>query len=155
MYDPIIFEGEGVNWPRLEDPKIKSHVVDIALEIVNKIRIALAIGEGKLNNLPEGVIQDSKMCVIARALSNGWSADVSYGEICLATTDPEVSLDETQAALEKLGFEEITRYGGALGRQTVEFRTPTALSMVAKAFDEGLLPEYSIVEDDDYDDEDE
>lgn len=50
---------------------------NILLEQVNRIRMALAIGEGKITELPKGIIGHPQQCVLARALSNGWTAHVS------------------------------------------------------------------------------
>ena len=58
----------------------------VILEDVNKIRIALGIGEGKLPELPAGIKGDPRMCVLAKALSNGWEIEV---ESELRFTHPE------------------------------------------------------------------
>lgn len=81
----------------------------ILLEQVNRIRLALAVGEGKLEQLPKGRKGDPHMCVLARALSNGWKAgwkaDVSNDEICLCNYHlSSEGLDRSVEALCNVGF---------------------------------------------------
>jgi hypothetical protein len=49
----------------------------IVLDQINDIRAAMLIGEGKLDALPQAAPGSPEMCVLARALSNGWVASVT------------------------------------------------------------------------------
>lgn len=81
-------------------------LVSRALKQVNDIRIALAIGEGKIPRLPKGVPSDSKQCVLARALSNGWTATVA-GVVTLKHPKEGVDWTATRDTLELLGFQHV------------------------------------------------
>jgi hypothetical protein len=59
------------------------------LQDVNFIRTALLMGEGKLETLPAGDPNDPEHCVLANALSNGWSPYVD-GDLVLAHSAGEV-----------------------------------------------------------------
>jgi hypothetical protein len=50
--------------------------LDKVLEDVNKIRLAIGIGEGNLADLPSGIRRNPSQCVLARALSNGWEVNI-------------------------------------------------------------------------------
>lgn len=60
----------------LTDEAEHEYLKQIVLGDANAIRHALAIGEGLLPELPKGKIGDNRLCVLARALSNGWEPDV-------------------------------------------------------------------------------
>ena len=70
------------------------------LEQVNEIRQALAIGEGKLPELPKGVPGFPEQCVLARALSNGWKAAVTGPVVYFR--NPKLSIKELEKAGETL-----------------------------------------------------
>jgi hypothetical protein len=86
------------------DPKL---VLPIALADANEIRRALAIGEGKLEKLPVATIGANDDCVLARALSNGWSATVSSGETTIGHLADDITFVQVKLALQtlkQLGF---------------------------------------------------
>lgn len=108
-----------------------------SLEQANMIRIALAIGEGKLDALPKGKPGDPAQCVIAKALSNGWEACVDNDQIELSHDGEEtVDLIAAAEALTSLGFEEVKGFGGS-----ISFNTTTAMHEVISLFDDGKLPD--------------
>jgi hypothetical protein len=61
----------------------KSLLLPLVLMEVNEIRLALAIGEGKLPELPKSIRANPEQCVLARALSNGWSASITRDQMTL------------------------------------------------------------------------
>lgn len=117
------------------------------LEQVNQIRQALAIGEGKLPELPKGVPGNSSQCVLARALSNGWKARVEPLDIRLSYDGlEEEGYKKATAALVHLGFD--ARYYGGNDddpRELVIYST-TEMRKLVEDFDEELIPEL-ILED--------
>lgn len=122
--------------------------VDIpkALEEVNKIRMALAIGEGKIEALPKGKPERPDQCVLARALSNGWEAAVYPLEAVYLTNNDEsydVDFDKCAESLKQLGFKSVYFW---LNSRQVEFAPTSAMNALAIAFDKKLLPDL-ILED--------
>lgn len=73
-----------------------------ALDDVNFIRLALVIGEGKLETFPAGKDGDPLLCVLARALSNGWQAFADYDAIQIGHEYPLPPNFSVELALEKL-----------------------------------------------------
>lgn len=81
------------------------------LETANKIRLAIGIGEGKIEQLPKGKIGDTTQCVLARALSNGWKAEVESDNIqlrCPVKLRNKFDFDAGATALRQLGFKEVS-----------------------------------------------
>lgn len=92
------------------DPR---YAIPKALNDANSIRLALAIGDGVLPELPPGKIGDNQECVLARALSNGWKATISAGSSALFHPSEGKTLADIRKsvdALEQLGFEGITHW---------------------------------------------
>lgn len=86
------------------DPRL---VIPVALADANEIRRALAIGEGKLEELPPAVIGNSDDCVLARALSNGWHASVGSSETTISHRADGITYTAVKLAvttLKQLGF---------------------------------------------------
>jgi hypothetical protein len=83
-----------------EDPRL---VLPFALADANDIRRALAIGEGKLDELPVAILGNSEDCVLARALSNGWDATVSSSDTSLSHPLEGMTLDKIRLAVQTLG----------------------------------------------------
>jgi hypothetical protein len=89
-------------------------IIGIALEDANSIRRALAIGEGILPELPKGIPGNEQMCVLAKALSNGWAPFVDaeeasvYHEIDsqreLARHEMDVQCANAAEALKQMGY---------------------------------------------------
>ena len=125
------------------------------LEDVNKIRRALAVGEGKLvllSELPRGVPRDGQECVLARALSGAWS--------CEADTDGLVfyigaftfgaftlNIERVSEALIEAGFtvDSWSCYcgkcaGASCGGGEIYMITPNHFADFIEAFDAGRLP---------------
>jgi len=77
------------------------------LEDVNKIRVALGIGQGNLPELPKGIKGEPEMCVLAKALSNGWNVEVDGG---ITLTHPDAfdkpfDWEKAVKVLTDLGFD--------------------------------------------------
>lgn len=145
----------------------------IILNDVNKIRLAVGIGEGKLKELPEGIPEDAEQCVLANALSNGWEAEVDSAIRLKHIDHFETEEDEliiwerTVNALNKRGFNaflEDNSYHDDCNamncwcnedRAIVINTTPLMRTLITE-FDRGLLPSL-ILEDvrSDYIDDDE
>lgn len=104
------------------------------LDQVNKIRMALAIGEGKLQELPKGKQSSSVQCVLARALSNGWKARVSsHIQITHSLPLPEnVNLEKVAQTLRGYGFKGVEIIDGSCyTRFSRHFRKPAGVSFRA------------------------
>lgn len=88
------------------EPKMFPVNFKLLLDQVNKIRLALAIGEGKLEKLPPGKMHELTQCVLARALSNGWVAEVDPERIRFSIPGKEFEIDweEIGRSLSRLGF---------------------------------------------------
>jgi hypothetical protein len=79
--------------------------LNLLLNQINSIREALAIGEGKLDELPKGEPGAAHHCVIAKALSNGWEAEVSdYIVLLHENRDDAIDFKALAKALRKRGF---------------------------------------------------
>lgn len=76
---------------------------------INAIRRALAIGEKKLDRLPKGKISNTDECVLARALSNGWKAQVGTSSTRLIHPVEGVDWEAAREALATLGFQAVVR----------------------------------------------
>lgn len=111
------------------------------LQQVNSIRIALAIGEKKLDRLPKGIIGSPQMCVLARALSNGWYPSVG-GVIVLSHPIEGIDWDGAKQALVSLGFERVricrasSQYFHKPTKSLV-FRTTAEMGALISRFDDG------------------
>lgn len=116
----------------------------IALEQVNFIREAMAIGEGKLPKLPRGISGDPKHCVLARALSNGWVATASPNRVKLYHGDGGVEVDFKVIAetLKQRGFRKVN-YNS---RGEVSFQPPQAMTQLMDMFDNNMLPSLEMTE---------
>lgn len=116
-------------------------LVGTALDQVNAIRIALAIGEGKIPALPQGVPGNADHCVIAKALSNGWKAYVDNNSIELIhSIDSTIEKAKIRNALAESGFIILAMYSDD-NEIYIVIKTTTALDLMIRAFDEQLLPE--------------
>ena len=103
-----------MNSPVSEGATTTLHDLGVVLNDVNKIRLAVGIGEGKLPELPKGIKGDPRQCVLAKALSNGWNVEVD-GNICLRHTDDFVkpfNWERATDTLRELGFRTELYYDG-------------------------------------------
>lgn len=118
------------------DPDDREGWKGTVLDIVNNMRMAMAIGEGKLPELPKGLVGNPNQCVLARALSADWNVQVDGCYIEL--WPPEVSMvKRTHSALERMGFSVMTdEYD-----ERVEIKTPDILADFIDTFDEQGFPE--------------
>lgn len=110
----------------------------ILLDQVNRIRMALAIGEGKLEELPKGIIAESDQCVLARALSNGWQANVTAAciELTHSNINGAIDMEKVAVSLKTLGFKgAVTKYQGG-----VEFEPSLTMRNFIVRFDKGDFP---------------
>jgi hypothetical protein len=138
-----------MNAPVSEGATTSLYDLGIVLNDVNKIRLAVGIGEGKLPELPKGIKGDPQQCVLARALSNGWHVEVDSSIYLSHPTAFENSFDwqKAEKVLNELGFEaywEDGRYESLDGwvedeSQLVIELTPQMEQLVAD-FDSGLIP---------------
>jgi hypothetical protein len=117
----------------------------VVLEQVNIVRTALAIGEGKLPKLPQGIPGDPQHCVLAAALSNGWVPNVGEEEITLRHPTEGIDWSALKDALESYGFQGVLlgsagRPSRPLKNRSISFDTPAAMSQLIRSFDEGDLP---------------
>ena len=122
------------SYPRPTTAEDRTQLVADSLEVVNAVRLALAIGEGKLPALPRGVLRDPEQCVLARALSNGWSAMINCGVIALRNANADA--DAAADALRTLGFQVCDVY-----EDVVEVMLPQVLAALVTEFDFEKLPE--------------
>lgn len=119
-----------------------------ALEEVNAIRVACLIGEGKLESLPPGIRQDPKMCVLARALSNGWDSTIE-GEGMTITYIGENSeqistrLPQMVETLEQLGFT-VSDYDAYPPAPTITIKNTWVTETFIQLFDQGYYPELAV-----------
>lgn len=124
-----------------------------ALEIVNKIRTVLLIGEGKLESLPMGYLRDAHSCVLALALSNGWRSQVGEYIYLVHAPDGSVNFNMLRVALEERGFrgvshltqetgwnDELEQYNPPGEVCGVKFNCPTVLEQFFTKFDSGQYP---------------
>ena len=132
----------------------------VVLNDVNKIRLAVGIGEGKLPELPKGIKGDPQQCVLARALSNGWDVEVDnvislrHGK----TFEKPFDWTKTNKTLNDLGFKSNLYYDGeeyddylnmygeddeAMYDDLYEIAIPLTpeMSTLISEFDEGLIPQ--------------
>jgi hypothetical protein len=140
-------------------------IIPFVLGDVNAIRISLLIGEGKLEQLPPGVMRDSHQCVLARALSNGWTANVGEEVVLRHPWSPDASQPDFVAcckALQDRGFDaEVTydevetynesteEYEYTHGEITgIELKSTRAMCQLITWFDGGFLPELILGYDD-------
>jgi hypothetical protein len=130
---------------KVTDRKVlEETVLPKALEQVNSIRTALAIGDGALKELPKGSIGEAHHCVLARALSNGWKAGVYPGEE-IYFEHPGLGYDDFRRAAETL--EVLGLSVESFGESWVCVEPTLEMSQLAWAFDDGLIPEL-VLEDD-------
>ena len=132
------------------DSRLTLNDLGIILNDVNKIRLALGIGEGKLPELPKGIRQSESQCVLARALSNGWEVRVD-DQITLSHPSQLTNFDWEKAAstLENLGFDchfVDDSYYDDFYEETVEdkwivIETTDQMKILIEDFDKGLLPD--------------
>lgn len=112
---------------------------------VNAIRTALAIGEGSLDELPQGVPKDSEHCTLARALSNSWRCEMHGWAFTLSNADPKASIPKTVEILEQLGFvvedesEDADSYDHT--DPYVVVRSTRAMTLFARLYDRNAFPE--------------
>lgn len=113
--------------------------IPVVLNQVNKIRIALAIGEGLLQELPQGIPREPTMCVIARALSNGWKATVA-DEITMTNDKLNDSFDWDTAVdtLQRFGFD--AHKESYERRCAIEIKVTPEMCELMEFFDNGSLP---------------
>lgn len=118
----------------------------ILLDQTNRIRQALAIGEGILPELPKGIIGNGQQCVLARALSNGWTTSVDSSEIVFRHKKLKVAdFQRCAHALRQLGF--IAEYlapdndASAYREHIISMRPTKTMSNFILRFDEGDFPE--------------
>ena len=124
----------------------KNLLLPYVLAEVNDIRLAMAIGEGKLEALPKGVIEDTHQCVLARALSNGWTAVVDGVGITLhLEPDPDVPADigAVVITLSQLGYDARAQY------RSVFIAHTKCTGRLVEWFDQGFFPDL-ILRDEDY-----
>jgi hypothetical protein len=136
-----------------------AELVPEALEKVNEIRIALAIGEGKLPELPKGQPGEAEHCVIAKALSNGWVPSVNEDEITLRHPwDENFNWEAAVEALIAMGIKPLDYDNMDWGQEVVPkqflastirkgrkivivFQTPIVLAELISRFDREELPQ--------------
>jgi hypothetical protein len=113
-------------------------VVRYALEQVNLVRAALAIGEGKLEKLPPGIPGHPEFCVLARALSNGWVPCVS-GRVRLKHRREEgINIHAAKEALISFGFKHV-KCRVNKNSVSIEFSPPEAMEQLISRFDDESL----------------
>lgn len=117
------------------------------LDQVNSVRVALGIGEGKLEEFPKGDPGDATMCVLARALSNGWEPEVDNSYIFLSHWPAnEINFKKIATALRRRGFEEValTDYGSVTEDSEyangIRFKTPQLWAKLITEFDTERIP---------------
>lgn len=116
----------------------------ILLDQVNNIRMALAIGEGKLEELPRGFPKHDEQCVLARALSNGWKAAVSDTIKLSNTKITREQHDACVKALKSLGFrvvDECHARNGRLRIQLIAIEPSRTMANFIERFDDGDFPD--------------
>lgn len=111
----------------------------LLLDQVNRVRIALAIGEGKLEALPPGRVGHAEQCVLARALSNGWQVEVSNE---IAFQHPTADLDSAVGALRSAGFDAVH----LIHSNVISMKLTKTMSNFINRFDEEQFPDL-ILED--------
>jgi len=130
---------------RLSEIKASDYPVNlgILLDQVNKIRGALAIGEGKLEQLPKGIQLDFSQCVLARALSNGWRAEVTGSEIQIYHENKEGLIDfkECFTALKRFGFKNVEYFKTRHGSGWVKLEPTKTMENFIVRFDSGHFPD--------------
>lgn len=152
LYGLSIVGEDGVR-RRATGEEIEENILVPPLEMANEIRLALAIGEGKLEELPQGVRSEGDQCVLAKALSNGWQATVGYDTITLKHADDgTVDFNKSVATLEQLGYRSVTQnqaeYYGQGPQRVIQFDTPIFIyTGFLTAFDEGQLPDLILNDD--------
>lgn len=117
------------------------------LEQVNKIRMALAIGEKKLDRLPKAIKGDSRQCVLARALSNGWEADIGGDASMELIHDVEgIDWDAALEAMHNLGFGSAridhrpgNKRRGRPAKIAIHFTATPEMDELIDRFDSGLM----------------
>jgi len=136
----------------------KSHPVNFKklLETVNNIRIAIGIGEGKLEALPQGRLESPRQCVLARALSNGWKATVSNEISLVAPKAIRGTFDFNAAAtaLKSMGFTNVLvvdehfcaerdckSTGDPWKPTTIHFDPSKSMTNFIERYDEGQFPD--------------
>ena len=92
------------------EPELEASEFSKLLEQVNSVRIALGIGEGKLQELPPAVVGDPNQCVLARALSVDWDAHVENEIVTLTWRGKpeEVDWKGVQSALRRRQFKDVS-----------------------------------------------
>lgn len=115
-------------------PKLRVEMA-VVLNYVNRIRQALLIGQGTpLDQLPKGKIGDTKSCVIAVALSNGWKCRASEATLTLYHNG-NIDVEAAVTALRELGFKVVRR------NQSIDIETPTMIENFIMRFDAGDFPD--------------
>lgn len=117
------------------------------LDQVNSLRIALGIGEGKLEEFPKGAPGDATMCVLAQALSNGWEPEVDNAFIYLTHWPTDgINFAKLATALRRRGFEDVrfTDYSNTTEdpefANGIRFKTPPLWSRLITEFDRENIP---------------
>lgn len=126
-------------------------LLPVVLDQVNMIRMAVGIGEGKLPELPKGVRGNSDYCVLARALSNGWRAEVGTGRTTIVHKGGIEGIDIPLIlrTLRDQGFEAFSKaeqfydnttrmYGQIL--TGIEIKNTMAMRSLVRQFDSGYFP---------------
>lgn len=151
----------------------KDDLLPPVLDMANDIRHAMMIGEGKMPELPQGEPGDARHCVLAVALSNGWSSKVDSDGVELTHrtegyVTPEYDfeqrrkvedipdLDKLLGSLETLGYK---AYGehiemGSYVSTFVKIDMPTAFDRFITWYDSNYYPHLILGHEDDNDDSD-
>jgi hypothetical protein len=106
---------------------------------LNKIRVAVGIGDGTLEAMPKGIPGKATECPIARALSNGWKAEVDMKCIVLYYHgDKEVDYEAIGLQLRRDRFRGVEVDAVAM---TISFSTPALMAKFITEFDSSELPD--------------
>lgn len=117
-----------------------AHRLGLILDDVNTIRLALAIGEGTLEALPPGKQQNSEQCVLARALSNGWKAEIDERIVLTPPDDVEVDLSACVRELNACGIKARKRDDDFDECSWVEIEIASLWADFIDDFDDGAIP---------------
>jgi hypothetical protein len=133
----------------MDESTITNKELEKVLEDVNKIRLAIGIGEGNLPDLPRGVRRNPSQCVLARALSNGWEASIE-DDISLTHHEPfkkPFNWDKAVDTLVNLGFnaylygdEDEDEFDEYPDYCEIHIERTNEMDTLISEFDEGLLP---------------
>lgn len=125
-------------------------VLGVALADANDIRLALAIGEGKLKALPVARLGKSEQCVLARALSNGWGASVNESATTLFHPAKGITREQVVLAgktLDDLGFQGVNVYLDAENGYYLGIPHTWAMEELVKWYDRGAFPDLVLSDD--------